>query len=53
MRKLKLEFTEQEWQEVENLIGEIPTKYGNPLINLLIPKLQELKEEPKPEEQPK
>jgi hypothetical protein len=52
MKKFKLEFTQQEWQAVENLIGEIPTKFGNPLINMLIPKLQEAmietEEKPKP-----
>jgi len=45
MKKYRLQFTEKEWTEVENLIGEMPTKFGNPLINLLIPKLQETKED--------
>lgn len=56
MKQYRLLFTEQEWLQVESLIGEIPTKFGNPLINLLIPKLQEMKvpeeitttEDPKP-----
>lgn len=43
MKQYRLLFTEQEWLQFENLIGEIPTKFGNPLINLLIPKLQEMK----------
>lgn len=43
MKQYRLLFTEQEWLQIENLIGEIPTKFGNPLINLLIPKLQEMK----------
>lgn len=41
MKNYRLQFTEAEWNAVENLIGEIPTKFGNPLINMLIPKLEE------------
>jgi len=49
MKQFKITLTEQQWTDLQNLIGEIPTKFGNPLVNLLIPNAQESTlEEPKP-----
>lgn len=49
MKKFRITFTEQEMAQFEQLIGEIPTKWGNPLLNMYVPKLEETTEEdPKP-----
>lgn len=41
MKQIRITLTEQQWIDLQNLIGEIPTKFGNPLINILIPNAQE------------
>lgn len=41
MKQIRITLTEQQWVDLQNLIGEIPTKFGNPLVNLLIPNAQE------------
>lgn len=41
MKQFRITFTEQEMTQFESIIGEIPTKWGNLLINLYVPKLQE------------
>lgn len=44
MKQFRITLTEQQWIDLQNLIGEIPTKFGNPLVNLLIPNAQESQE---------
>lgn len=46
MKKFRITFTEQEMAQFEQLIGEIPTKWGNPLLNLYVPKLETTEEDP-------
>lgn len=41
MKQFRITFTEQEMAQFEALIGEIPTKWGNPLLNLYVPKLEQ------------
>jgi hypothetical protein len=48
MKQFRITFTEQEMAQFEQLIGETPTKFGNPLINMYVPKLETLEEDPKP-----
>lgn len=48
MKKFRITFNEQEMAQFEQLIGEIPTKWGNPLLNLYVPKLETTEEDPKP-----
>jgi len=49
MKQYRITFSEQEMAQFEALIGEIPTKWGNPLINMYAQRLQESTiEEPKP-----
>ena len=40
MKKYKITFTEEQWNQFENLIGELPTKFGVPLLNMINPNLQ-------------
>lgn len=46
MKKYRITFNEQEMAQFEALIGEIPTKWGNPLLNLYVPKLETTESEP-------
>ena len=48
MKKFKITFTEQELIQFEQLIGEIATKWGNPLINLYASKIETLEEDTRP-----
>jgi hypothetical protein len=49
MKQYRITFSEQEMAQFEALIGEIPTKWGNPLVNMYAQRLQESTiEEPKP-----
>jgi hypothetical protein len=40
MKQYKITFTEEQWNQFENLIGELPTKFGVPLLNMINPNLQ-------------
>jgi hypothetical protein len=40
MKQFKITFTEEQWNQFENLIGELPTKFGVPLLNMINPNLQ-------------
>jgi hypothetical protein len=40
MKQYRLKFTEEQWTQFENLIGELPTKFGVPLLNMINPNLQ-------------
>jgi hypothetical protein len=35
MKQYKITFTEEQWNQFESLIGELPTKFGVPLLNQL------------------
>lgn len=48
MKQFRITFTEQELAQFESLIGEIPTKWGNPLLNLYVPKLETVASEGNP-----
>lgn len=41
MKQIRITLTEQILIDLQNMIGEIPTKWGNPLVNILIPNAQE------------
>lgn len=41
MKQIRITLTEQQWIDLQNLIGEIPTKFGNPLVNLIMPNAEE------------
>jgi hypothetical protein len=49
MKQYKITFTEEQWNQFENLIGELPTKFGVPLLNMINPNLQ-MKEDKSDEE---
>ena len=49
MKKYKITLTEDQWNQFENLIGELPTKFGVPLLNMINPNLQVGEEKPKDE----
>jgi hypothetical protein len=40
MKQFKITLTEDQWNQFENLIGELPTKFGVPLLNMINPNLQ-------------
>lgn len=60
MKKYKLiKLTEEQFIQFEQILGEIPTKWGNPLVNLYVPNTTTTEEEqdgggsPKPPKPPK
>jgi hypothetical protein len=40
MKQFKITLTEEQWTQFESLIGELPTKFGVPLLNIVNPNLQ-------------
>lgn len=48
MKQFRITFTEEQWNQFENLIGELPTKFGVPMLNMINPNLQTTEEDPKP-----
>jgi hypothetical protein len=40
MKQYKITLTEEQWSQFENLLGELPTKFGVPLLNIINPNLQ-------------
>jgi hypothetical protein len=52
MKNYRLTFTEEQWTQFENLIGELPTKFGVPLLNMINPNLQVAEDKPKDQVRP-
>jgi hypothetical protein len=49
MKQFKITLTEEQWNQFESLIGELPTKFGVPLLNIINPNLQSTeKTDPQP-----
>jgi hypothetical protein len=44
MKQYKITLTEEQWNQFESLIGELPTKFGVPLLNMINPNLQSTEE---------
>lgn len=49
MKLFRITLTEDQWNQFQTLIGELPTKFGVPFLNMINPNLQESTlEEPTP-----
>ena len=49
MKQFKITLSEDQWNQFENLIGELPTKFGVPFLNMINPNLQSTEEtDPQP-----
>jgi len=48
MKKYIITLTEDKFNQFEAIIGEMPTKFGNPLINIYANSIETLDETPKP-----
>lgn len=41
MKQFRITLSEDQWNQFQNLIGELPTKFGVPFLNIINPNLQE------------
>ena len=48
MKTYRITLTEQQFQQFETIIGEMPTRFGNPLINIYANSVEIMTEDPKP-----